>query len=259
VLDIDDTYIFRFPRRAEVKAKVEKELCLLPELEKALPLAVPHFEYIRWGDSQPESCFVGYRKIPGTPLTNDLLKSKFVVHQLSEFLSRLHAFPALQAGCLKVPVFSLSEWRESYVDFYGWVKVNVYPLLDLESQVQGSCLWEGYLDKTANFRFAPVLIHGDLAEEHILCDPSRKVINGVIDWEDAAVGDPALDFTGLFWTGGQPAVESILASYRGQVDETFYQRILFYARLAPFYEIQFGLLTNNADHLQRGINTLCST
>jgi len=259
VLDVDNTYIFRFPRRADVKVNIEKELCLLPELEKALPLAVPHFEYIWWDDPQPESCFVGYRKIPGLPITSTLLKSNFVVNQLSEFLSRLHAFSALHAEELKVPALSPSAWRQNYADFYTWIKDHVFPLLESDAHAQASCLWEGYLDNPAYFRFAPVLIHGDMAEEHILCNLSHKVINGVIDWEDAVVGDPALDFTGLFWTGGLPAVKSILANYRGQVDDTFFQRIQFYSSLAPFHEIMFGLLTDDPDHLQRGIDTLCST
>jgi aminoglycoside phosphotransferase (APT) family kinase protein len=36
-----------------------------------------------------------------------------------------------------------------------------------------------------------VLIHGDLGAEHVLVDGDR--ITGVIDWGDAAIGDPAVD------------------------------------------------------------------
>jgi aminoglycoside 2''-phosphotransferase len=259
VLEIDNRYMFRFPRRLEVKPNIEKELCLLPELEKNLPLAVPHFEFIWWDDPQPENCFVGYQKIPGTPLTKPLLESKLVRRQLSEFLSSLHAFPPWRAASLRVPVFSPSEWRQSYADFYAWIKDSLYPRLDKETQARTSRLWEEFLDTAGNFQFKPVLIHSDLDDEHILCSSSRRLINGIIDWEDAVVGDPALDFTGLFITGGLEAVESILSGYRGQADETFFQRILFYASIVPFHEIKFGLLTNDANHLQRGINTLCST
>jgi aminoglycoside 2''-phosphotransferase len=258
VLDIDNQYIFRFPRRAEVMPNIEKELYLLPELEKNLPLAVPHFEFIWWDDPQPENCFVGYQKIPGTPLTKTQLESKLIRRQLSEFLSSLHAFPPWNAVGLKVPVFSPAGWRQIYASFYDWIKDKVYPRLDKQTQVKASRFWEEYLNLDANFQFEPVLIHRDLAGEHILCSPSRRLVNGIIDWEDAAVGDPALDFTGLFCIGGQAAVESVLCNYEGQADKTFFQRVLFYARIAPFYEIQFGLLTDNANHLQRGINTLCS-
>ncbi len=38
---------------------------------------------------------------------------------------------------------------------------------------------------------ARVLIHGDLGAEHIFVDAGR--ITGVIDWGDAAIGDPGLD------------------------------------------------------------------
>jgi aminoglycoside phosphotransferase (APT) family kinase protein len=35
------------------------------------------------------------------------------------------------------------------------------------------------------------LIHGDLGAEHVFVDAGR--ITGVIDWGDAAIGDPAVD------------------------------------------------------------------
>ena len=35
------------------------------------------------------------------------------------------------------------------------------------------------------------LIHGDLGAEHVFVDAGR--ITGIIDWGDAAIGDPALD------------------------------------------------------------------
>ena len=36
-----------------------------------------------------------------------------------------------------------------------------------------------------------MLIHGDLGAEHVFVDAGR--ITGVIDWGDAAIGDPGLD------------------------------------------------------------------
>jgi len=43
--------------------------------------------------------------------------------------------------------------------------------------------------------FEPVLTHSDLGPEHLLCRDGRLV--GVIDWGDARVGDPALDYSWL--------------------------------------------------------------
>lgn len=39
----------------------------------------------------------------------------------------------------------------------------------------------------------PCLLHGDLLAQNILLDPTSRDIHGLIDWEEALVGDPAYD------------------------------------------------------------------
>jgi aminoglycoside phosphotransferase (APT) family kinase protein len=47
-----------------------------------------------------------------------------------------------------------------------------------------------------------VLVHNDLAAEHVLGDPESGMPTGVIDWSDMALGAPVVDFAGLFhWSG----------------------------------------------------------
>src|SRR3970282_1924715 len=41
VLELDAEWIVRFPRRAEVEGRIEREILLLPILAGALPIAVP--------------------------------------------------------------------------------------------------------------------------------------------------------------------------------------------------------------------------
>jgi aminoglycoside phosphotransferase (APT) family kinase protein len=43
--------------------------------------------------------------------------------------------------------------------------------------------------------YAPALAHCDLGPEHLLCREGRLV--GVIDWADAKIGDPAIDYAWL--------------------------------------------------------------
>ncbi|MDP9262166.1 MAG: aminoglycoside phosphotransferase, partial [Actinomycetota bacterium] len=46
VVLVDDRWVVRIPRREQVLSALEQEIALLPELEAALPVAVPHFEHI---------------------------------------------------------------------------------------------------------------------------------------------------------------------------------------------------------------------
>jgi aminoglycoside 2''-phosphotransferase len=100
------------------------------------------------------------------------------------------------------------------------------------------------------------LIHADLCDDHILCDPERQQLNGIIDWEDATLGDPALDFVGLAYIAGWEPVKRVLSAYRGPVEGTFRQRIAFYLGAIPFHQIFIGLQTGNQNHIREGVDAL---
>ncbi|MHB8926136.1 MAG: phosphotransferase [Bacillota bacterium] len=78
--------------------------------------------------------------------------------------------------------------------------------------------------------------HRDLSADHLLVDPQTLGLTGVIDFEDAAVGDPAFDFTGLAGLG-----PGALDNYKGPSDAGFAERIEFYRRLVPLHELLYGI------------------
>ena len=80
---------------------------------------------------------------------------------------------------------------------------------------------------------------------HLLCRGGRLV--GVIDWGDSRIGDPALDFDWLLHH--HPRADEILAAYEGTVDGGFRERALFYHRLAPWYEADYGLVVERPAHV----------
>jgi len=258
VLEVNGELIFRFPRRPEVEAGLEKEIRLLPELSRALSLPIPRFELIgRRSDGCPQP-FVGYHKLPGVALAVDRLRPEEAVQvarQLGRFLGELQRFPRPHAVRLGVADASAAQWRQEYQALYAEVQRRAFPLLDTPLQARVTALWEDYLRQPQHFRFRAVLLHRDLAAEHILYDPERGALSGVIDWEDASIGDPAFDLTGLlaFGTG---FLQQVLAAYQGEVDETFLQRASFYARISWFHEILHGLSIGDERHVLAGIQGL---
>jgi aminoglycoside 2''-phosphotransferase len=159
---------------------------------------------------------------------------------------------------LKVPGGSPGQWRQRYQDLYTWVQERAFPLLAAPAQAKTAALCESFLTNDANFQFRPVLIHGDLAGEHIFCAADTGTVAGVIDWEDATIGDPALDFVGLLCDAGPDFTRQVLAGYRGELDDAVEQRMRFYSRIGPLYEIQFGLATGDKAHLDQGLELLRS-
>lgn len=259
VLDVNDDLIFRFPLRDDVIAYLEKEMGLLPVLEPVLATPIPHFDYIGHGDDSYPFTFVGYRKLVGTPLEDENIASEQLLHlapALGTFLSELHSFPAARAIQAGVEDHTPEQWRERYQERFVDLQKRVFPLLDMELRTKSARLWEDFLDNRAIFAFQPVLIHCDLACEHIFCDPERGVLTGVIDWGDATIGDPALDFVGLHQRDGRAFTERVLADYQGKVDRAFWQRIDFYLCYGPFSELLFGAYSESENFIAKGIEGL---
>lgn len=259
VVDINGEIIFRFPKRPDVEAQQEKEVLLLPEVSKRVHLAVPFPEYLCTVNKSFSHGFFGCRKIEGTPLTTADIKSvgpEKVARQLSNFLNQLHHFPLLNVERLKVTMSDGAGWRQRYLDFYSKIQVQVLGLLDETSSSQVREFFEEYLGFEVNFKFEPVLIHGDLSSEHILFDAEKGLVTGVIDWGDSTVGDPAFDFTGLKYDFGDDFTGMVLSGYEGVKDTNFVSRIKFYSRLIPFYEVIFGQTVASEAHVQHGLASI---
>src|SRR6266566_401550 len=122
-----------------------------------------------------------------------------------EYLQKeMRLLPVLdQALSTPIPHFNcIGHGDENYpFMFVGYCKLGGLELDDVsitpEQLAALTPALEDFLNDEAIFAFQPVLIHCDLACEHIFCDPVHGVLTGVIDWGNATIGDPALDFVGL--------------------------------------------------------------
>ena len=218
---VDDEWVFRFPRRSGVEEALEVEIVLLPALAPALPVDVPTFEHI-----SRDPLFVGYRLLRGAPLVDEDGDGVLA------FLSALHAFDP--AG---LPV-ERPDWVDAYRDQCAEFERLVLPLLDRDLRAPAKRCF-GEAETLVGFK--PSLLHADLGPEHLLVRDGR--LAGVIDWGDARVGDPALDYA---WLINGPFAD-------WEVDRDLRRRARFYHRLAPWYEAHYGLFTNRPTHVERGV------
>lgn len=256
VLEVNGELIFRFPMREDAVEYLQRELSLLLVLEQALSTLIPHFDYIGQGDANYPYMFVGYRKLCGVALEDESITPKQLVAlapALANFLSELHSFPVVQAIQAGVQEHTPAQWRERYQERYTDLQERVFPLLDAELRAKSERLWEDFLDDWASFTFQPVLIHCDLACEHIFCDLERGFLSGVIDWGDVTIGDPALDFVGLHSGRGREFTERVLADYQGKVDAAFWQRMDFYLRYGPYSKLLYGVYSGSEKFIAQGI------
>lgn len=91
---------------------------------------------------------------------------------------------------------------------------QAHPRTDLETQA-GDRLAAGRGELT-RWVARPALLHGDFWPGNLLWRDGR--LAGIVDWEDAAAGDPLLDLAGarleLWWSWGPEASEEFTRHYR---------------------------------------------
>ena len=75
----------------------------------------------------------------------------------------------------------------------------------------------------------------------------------MIDWGDANIGDPAIDFVGLHLTHGREFTKQILARYQGEVDASFWKRVDFSLRYPPYSELLYGAYGGGETFTARGL------
>jgi phosphotransferase family enzyme len=91
------------------------------------------------------------------------------------------------------------------------------------------------------------LAHADLGAEHLL--EVSGVLTGVLDWSDAAVTDPALDFARLLRDFGPEFLSSVLAAYElEQPDAATAERIEFFARCAALEDLAFARSSGRTEY-----------
>lgn len=204
-------WLFRFPKRAEIARALEREIALLPRLAPRLPLPIPRFEIV--GPPTPEfpHPFVGYRRLPGHPAHEDLeapYELTGLGTLLGRFLAALHDFPVDDARQLGVVLDDDEEESEQVArEDLERLLVEAAPALSAEDVAR---LREAVFAPLPP-RAALVLAHTDFFPEHFLVEAGR--VTGVIDWTDAALGDPAVDLAGLLYFRGEPLFAAGLTHY----------------------------------------------
>jgi aminoglycoside 2''-phosphotransferase len=183
-----------------------------------------------------------YRKIPGRPLTpQDDWRG------LAPVLQRLHDFsPDRASAALGVPA-THQVWRSRYVDLGADVRARVLPALDRDLRAAVDVGFTEFLDALQDF--PPTLVHADLGAEHVLVD-QRRSIAGLIDFETATIGDPAVDFAALLPTLGETRVHTLIKAYGRPVD---LHRVRYYHWLGSLFAVRYGMDTEDPETIRDGV------
>jgi aminoglycoside phosphotransferase (APT) family kinase protein len=179
-------------------------------------------------------------------------ETEFTPSNLSDFLSqfaaqlsRIHQIDASRSDVAFLPKFEeraarLLRERPAQID---------------ESLDEGRI--RNTLEKTGPFpqRNTPVLLHGDFWPGNILWRDGQLV--AIIDWEDAALGDPLADVANsrleILWAFGSDAMQSFTQQYQAMTSLDFTNLPYWdlYAALRPISKIAGWGLDNLAEKNMR--------
>jgi aminoglycoside phosphotransferase (APT) family kinase protein len=221
VLIVAGAWVVRWPRHRLAVEEIEQEVELLPVLAPLLPVQVPRFEYV-----SREPWLVAYRFIRGEHLGAEDPDG------VRAFLDALHAVEVDSVPARR------PNWLETYREQADEFRRVVLPLLDPDERPRGEALL-AEVETLTDFR--PALTHSDLGPEHLLVHNERLV--GVIDWGDARIGDPAIDYAWLLngpFTGWE-------------VDGELRRRARIYHRLGPWFEVHYGEFTDQPGWVRSGL------
>ncbi len=250
--EVNGDIIFRFAKNPSGRKAIQKEIQLLELLTGVGSVEIPVPIAELSGNNH-----YAYKKIQGHPLilvldqmADEELSS--ICHVLGNFLSELHSIsPEHLKGLVPVDAEPFKELIHEARDTFNSVK-------DIVPEAVHASVQE-FLDsplpkKPVKYTF----IHNDLGIEHLIVNSGKGNRLGVIDWSDAAIGDPAVDFSRIYRDLGAERLKKVFGQYRFHSEsvEEISKRVEFYARCTIFEEFAFGRAPGHEIYLARANEAL---
>jgi len=236
IIILDEKIVFRAPKDVRYRNELVNEIQLLHYLKKKVKVGIPEYTYV-----SKDKSIAGYNMVMGQELTASRFQrlsasdKESAAQQLAEFITTLHTTPKY---IIKTYHVRTEDKEKLYKELVQDTEKLLFPRL-CKKYVQ---LIEEYFEElkaALDHNYPKVLVHNDLASEHILWDAEKKQIN-IIDFSDRSFGDGAIDFTGLLEYGPK-FTNRVFELYGGKKDEQMLYRSHLYFKRIPLYIMKDAL------------------
>lgn len=252
VVIINDQYVFKFPKYLKGITQLRNETKILRILKKYLTLHIPQPEFENFDTGKIGEVFCGYRIIKGSSLTKELLfqakNRQIIAEQLAVFLKELHSIPVNEVRDIVIPVL---DGHKQWYQLLNKIQNKLFPYMDENKQESIRNNFSTFLNRTESFE--PVIIHGDFGPSNIILDTDNGMIEGIIDFSDISVGDPALDIAALMGPYGFDEDFITFFSHIYLSVDSMLDRAKFYASTFALQEALFGLENGDMEAFNSGM------
>jgi aminoglycoside phosphotransferase (APT) family kinase protein len=234
-----DGNVRRVPRTPEAREACLRQCRFLPRLASRLPVRIP----------VPLRCDregMVYRKLAGEPLRPDMpprWNAVQIADDVAAFMRELHSIPVQDALSWGVPATNRTAQLLAAAD-------RVLPLIPSEWQKPALAWREQFIEMP----HPDVPIHGDLWHENILIDPQNVRVLGVLDFDEASIGDPAWDLATQLHCGREFA-ELVFEAYPFK-DASMWARTEALFRLRPFEGLDWAVKYKDTAEFEDGLRKL---
>ncbi|MGC9439670.1 macrolide 2'-phosphotransferase [Streptomyces sp. WG5] len=211
-------WILRQPRRPEVSGRLAVEGAVLGAVRDRVPVPVPDWRLhtpdlvayprlsgVAAGSEDPATLVYGWSMDP-------LARPDRYLEPLARCLVAVHSTPL--DGTWKLPgrhPYGPEAIRSEVADKLARARA------ELELPAAGVRRWQEWLDDDRLWPDRLVLVHGDVHPGHTLVErrPSGPpMLSALLDWANAGIGDPAVDFVDMLYAGGTVLLDRLLDAYR---------------------------------------------
>lgn len=268
VFEIENKYILRVAdrefRNIQGLEMLRRESTILNFFQERFALSIPKILYLHDKQDLPFSI---HNKIPGKSLVyviqqlTDTQKER-IGGEIGRFLSLLHSKELMvdfernfaQENKITDKIDFIQSFKLHWNISYEEAKKIAFGYLSDDEKFWLTDIFDEYLNKSANFTFAPRIAHCDFDTSNILIDHVTPKLTGIIDFEECKIGDPAIDL--LFFDEGPIFMNAILDNYEFSKDKSLSERMkFFYCRTCVPYLI-WGTNHNRPGMVEEGLRRI---
>ncbi|MDC0743077.1 macrolide 2'-phosphotransferase [Polyangium mundeleinium] len=240
-------WVVRTPRRLSVASAARVEARVLDLVRAHLPVAVPHWRvftdqviaYPRLGGVpaitvDPAAGVVWNRIDPQAP-------AAVFITSFAEAVAALQKVDARAIEAAGVPTKSIEDSRAEIARAMDDTRAVLAPPEVVWAR------WQRWLANDAIWPRHLAMVHGDLHPGHLLLDEEGR-LTGILDWTEAHLGDPSIDFSIFAGAFGKTALESCIERFEAAGGTTWSGLAAHAAErwaAAPALGAKWGLTTGN--------------